>query len=100
VDKSAETLACSGVPESDEAVGRAGDDESSVTDDVDAGDRVRVGRKRAHDARGSDVPEEHGFVVGSADKHVAFGREGDGVYVVVMAEEEGGMRFALEGRSE
>ncbi len=78
-----------------ESIPGAADDQRAVTDKVDAADRVGVCRKRAHHARGADVPEEDGFIVGAADKDVAPGRDGDGVDVVVMAEERYRMLLAL-----
>ena len=52
-------------------------------------------REGAHDPGSADVPEEDGFVIGSGDEHVAFWGEGDGVDVVVVAEEGDGVGFPL-----
>ena len=51
--------------------------------------------ERAHHPRGSHVPEEDGFVVGAADKHVALGRECEGVDVIMVANERGRICFTL-----
>lgn len=51
--------------------------------------------QRAHDACRPHVPEEYGFVVGAGHEHVAFGREGQGVDVVAVAEKGGRVGFAL-----
>lgn len=52
--------------------------------------------QRAKDTSAADVPDEDGFVVGAADEDVAFWREGDGVDVVVVADEGFGVGSALE----
>jgi hypothetical protein len=63
--------------------------------EVDAAHRVRVRGERAHAARRADVPEKHGLVVGATGEHVALWREGEGVYVVRVADEGVQMRFSL-----
>ncbi len=68
-----------------ESVACAADDQGAIADKVNAADGVGVSRKGAHDAGSADVPEEDGFIVGTADEHVAFGGKGNGVDVVVMA---------------
>ena len=78
-----------------EAVACTADDQGAVADEVDAAYGIGVGGQGAHDAGGADVPEEDGFVVGAADQHVAFGGEGDGVDVVVVAEERYRVCFPL-----
>lgn len=91
----AEALPRGGVPDADEPVPGAADDEGAVVDEVDAADGVRVRGQAAHDARGAHVPDEDGFVVGAADEHVAARGEGEGVDVVVVAEE--GERVGVPG---
>ena len=85
-----------GVPDSDETVQCARDNQRPVEDDINASDRVRVCRQRAKDTCAADVPNEDGFVVGAADENVALWREGDRVDVVVVTNEWFGMGSALE----
>ncbi len=68
-----------------ESVAGAADDQGAIADKVNAADGVGVSRKGAHDAGSTDVPEEDGFIVGTADEHIAFGGKGNRVDVVVMA---------------
>ena len=68
-----------------ETVACATNDKRAVANKVDAADGVGVGRERAHNACGADVPEKDGFIIGAGDEHVAFRGESDGVNVVVVA---------------
>ena len=113
VDERAEALAGGGVPDAamfvsqrlmgwlgglgslHEAITGTTDNQRPVTDEVDASNGVRMRRERAHHPRDSHIPEEDGFVVGAADEHVAFGRECEGVDVIVVAEERDGVCFTL-----
>ena len=45
--------------------------------------------KITHDATGTDVPQENGFIEGTADEHVSFRREGQRVDVVAVPRERG-----------
>ena len=65
-------------------------------DEIDTAYGIGVCGETAHDACAADIPEEYCFVVAAAYEHVAFGGEGDGVDVVVVAYEGDGMGFALD----
>jgi len=54
---------------------------------IDTANGIRMRRQLPHDARGANVPKVDGFVVRAGDEHVAGRRKGDGVDVVVVAEE-------------
>lgn len=51
--------------------------------------------ERADDnaARGPNVPQEDGFIVGARDEHIALGAEGQAVDIVVVAEQRDAMGF-------
>lgn len=52
----------------------------------------------SHDACGTDVPEEDGFIVGACDEHVAFGTECEAVDVVAVARHRGGWDREVAGQ--
>lgn len=90
----AQTLARRRVPHADQPIARTADDEGAIADEIHAADGIRMRGQPAHHPRRSHVPEEDGLVVASADEHVALGREGDGVDVVVVAEQREREGFA------
>lgn len=95
VDECAQTLPAVRVPDSNETVQCAGDDQCPVENYVDTGDWVGVGGEGAQDTCATHVPDEDGFVVGAADEDVALGCERDRVDVVVVADERFGVSPAL-----
>lgn len=58
-----QALATVSIPDADESIQGTRHDEGAVVHDVDAGDRVGVGWKGAHDSRSAYVPYEYGFVI-------------------------------------
>jgi len=72
-------------------------DECSVANEVHTTNRIGMCRQRPHDSCCPNVPKKNSFVVRATDEHVSFGRECNGVYVIVMPKERGGICFALVG---
>ena len=68
-----------------QTISRTANNESAITNEIDSADGVGMCGEGSHDSRRSNVPQEDGFVVRTADEHVAFGRERDGVDVIMMA---------------
>lgn len=54
-----------------------------------------MGWQRSHDPCRSNVPQEDGFIVRTAHQHIAFGRECDGVDVVMVAKQRNRIWLAL-----
>lgn len=72
-----------------EPIGRTAHDQCTVSAKIDAGNRITVSRQAPHQSPGSDIPQEHGLIVRPAGQYVSLGREGQAVYVVVVASQRG-----------
>jgi hypothetical protein len=75
IDKCFETLSRACIPYPYQTISRTTHDHCAITEKIDATYRVTVCGQRAHDTACTNVPEEHGLVVGTGDEHVALGRE-------------------------
>ena len=62
---------------------------------IDTGNRVRVGWKRAHDLCSANIPHKHGLVIGTTDKDITLRRECHLIHVVLMAIKDLGVGLEL-----
>jgi len=100
MEKRPQALSRRYIPHPDQPITTTTHDQTTIMHKVHAADGIRVRRELPHHARSANVPEVDGFVVGTADEHVAGGTERDAVDVVVVAEEGEGVRVAGGGGPE